>query len=60
MNKDVAVGCFRVPAACANATRKTARGRNWFSKKLVLVPTRTEFLELRGVKAHKVHMLLTS
>ncbi len=31
-NKDVAVGRFRVPAAGANATKKTARRENWFSR----------------------------
>lgn len=30
-NKDIAFGRFKVPAAAANATRKTARGGNWFS-----------------------------
>ncbi len=32
VNKNVSVGRFRVPAAGANATRKTARWRNWFSR----------------------------
>ncbi len=32
VNKDVAVSRFTVPADGANATRKTTRGRNWFSR----------------------------
>ncbi len=50
--KEVAVGRFRDPAAGANATRKMAQGRNWFSMNYP-VP-RTNFLELRGAKVYNM------
>ncbi len=47
VNEDIVVGRFRVPAAGANTTNKTAQGGNWFSRN----HHAGYFLELHGEKA---------